>query len=222
MNTVTLTRRGVSPKQSLCGIAPGWELVFNVKGLPFSEPVFANLQEKQVSNDAHGVTHLISHEDFIKIIKSEGGGFGKDGYRIVDLSVNTYSGTILKAKTLIATGKAVTNQIHLHHPSPRYLNVLIEGAKQAGIHENYVNFLQKQPTLNFSKLKMDSIWLWLFSIIFFAFFKPLVMVHIHGIMISTKHSWKYSQLVLQLLHNSLHYFTVISWFISDLFLSKYS
>jgi len=87
----------------------------------------------------HGVIHKISVQEMDMIRKTEGGGgYDEFGYREKHVEVITYDGTKLNAVTLIANS-------HLsmpgHQASPRYLNILREGARLHGVADFYCQYL---------------------------------------------------------------------------------
>lgn len=90
-------RRGISPIDKRDVFVPGLELTFNLAGVPFSEPCFANARfatssssEKAASTSTEvsydweapwtgrgallGVAYLVSPDDFGRILATEGGG----------------------------------------------------------------------------------------------------------------------------------------------------
>jgi hypothetical protein len=82
--------RGITPLAALPVYIPGWTLVFDVYGLPYSEPAFASVSPFPFSDDAdekaatktppcvHGTAYLLDPASYISVVASEGGGSAYD------------------------------------------------------------------------------------------------------------------------------------------------
>jgi hypothetical protein len=149
MNPVVLSeRRKVYPIQSLPCTVPGYELNFNYRGVPYFEPSFASIHRikefprKNRLIEAHGVIHLISKREMWAIRLSEGGN-GHDGlgYDLQEVTVTTYSGKKEKVVTLIYPEVEGLSA----HPSRRYMNLILEGARVSGLAFSYQTYLQTLP-----------------------------------------------------------------------------
>ncbi|RPB27361.1 hypothetical protein L211DRAFT_766647, partial [Terfezia boudieri ATCC MYA-4762] len=154
-------RRGIKPLSATNVLCPGQVLVFDLDGIPYWEPCFANIREyiselEQLvvsgsgevwKNALIGVVYEVTEEDYAKIIKTEGGGA-----RYKDVEVDCYvlpkadgqgiSGpvTTIKAHTLCAPPNKA-NPTSISQPSPRYLGLLVNGAKENSLPQAYINYL---------------------------------------------------------------------------------
>ncbi|MEM6484552.1 MAG: gamma-glutamylcyclotransferase family protein [Pseudomonadota bacterium] len=120
MNLRYFTRvRGITPAASQAARLDGYEVVFNLPGLPDLEPTFANLAPAK-GQIAFGVLHQISQDDLQSVIASEG-----PSYRVVDVTVVLADGSTAKAKTLFSAESLKESGV----PSRRYLSLLFEAAQ---------------------------------------------------------------------------------------------
>ncbi|KAJ2451272.1 hypothetical protein EV183_003726 [Coemansia sp. RSA 2336] len=159
-------RRNVHPVKAQPVIVPGYELTFDMAGLPYWEPGFGTIQRVGEDNPSlehmpllrtnssdtesagtdlkkssmlHCVAFLITSQELDHIINTEGGsGNPEFGYRLVSIACETYGGERLVGKTLVNTQVLATGL----HPSPRYLDILIEGATEHSLAPEYICRLQ--------------------------------------------------------------------------------
>lgn len=73
--------RGIVPINSARVRIPGWTLVMEIPGIPYSEPSFGSIAPRQPSStekaqlpDVIGVAYLITLEQYKRVVASEGGG----------------------------------------------------------------------------------------------------------------------------------------------------
>jgi hypothetical protein len=152
-----LQRRGIKPLRSLAVWSPEFQLAFNLPGLPYVEPRFANViqvPEEKRNKDGWdetkpqpwgtglvGVAYYVTSEDMAKILITEGGG---SSYQVVQVDceeVPNESGLgsaggkpeKVRANTLFADNP---NRLRAKHgqPSPRYMNLLRTGARGKSIY----------------------------------------------------------------------------------------
>ena len=179
-------RRGIKPLSATNVLCPGQVLVFDLDGIPYWEPCFANIREvapeeqlnlqrrittagtpenvvkeymaelEQLAasgsgevwkNALIGVVYEVTEEDFATIIRTEGGGAGYkdvevDCYVLPKVDEQGIPGpvTTIKAHTLRAPPKRA-NQTSTSQPSPRYLGLLVTGAKENSLPQAYINYL---------------------------------------------------------------------------------
>ncbi|KAJ1860962.1 hypothetical protein LPJ78_005601 [Coemansia sp. RSA 989] len=159
-------RRNVYPVKAQPVVVPGYELTFDMAGLPYWEPGFGTIQPvaednlnlehmpllRTSSSDTvsaetgmkkssmlHCVAFLITSQELDHIINTEGGsGNPEFGYRLVSIACKTYSGEPLVGKTLVNTQVLAIGLL----PSPRYLNILIDGATEHNLAPEYISRLQ--------------------------------------------------------------------------------
>ena len=144
--TVLSGRRKIHPIESIPGILEGWQLTFDLRGLPAVEPCFGNIKENPQS-EVHGILHQMTGTEFKQLLASEGGGgVDANGYIPYKVSVNAYDGRTISAYALVV--RQTSPAILLHHtlPSARYLGLLRQGATHHGIHPLYIEYLQSLPT----------------------------------------------------------------------------
>ncbi|KAL9655760.1 hypothetical protein ABK040_004987 [Willaertia magna] len=184
MATRVLTgRRKVHPKESHPCYVNNFELSFCMKGVPYFEPSFASIQEKDKAI-VHGVVHLITREDMDQIRRTEGGnGHDNVGYKEIIVEANIYSSsdrTSYRKVNAIAL-QACKIDIVDALPSARYLNILREGAKEFNLDETWIHYLEKE----LEPYKTRNIWQnfgkWIFALgcIPFLILPGLVMFSSH-------------------------------------------
>ena len=121
-------RREMRAIDKRIGRLQGYALAFNQPGLPFLEPGFANIRSDR-NGEVHGVLWKISADDFARLDLHEGGG---DAYDRLVVRVDTDEGRI-NARTYI------TQQvIEGLRPSRRYRDLLVQGAREAGLEPGYI------------------------------------------------------------------------------------
>lgn len=140
-----LQRRGIRPLRSLNVHARGVQLAFNLPGVPYIEPRFANviMLSEEEKNTCHwdptspkpwgkglvGVAYYITLEDMAKIVMTEGGGAS---YQVIQVDCEEVgkgeSGEKIKANTLCANNPDRL-RMQLGQPSPRYMKLLCTGAR---------------------------------------------------------------------------------------------
>ncbi|KAG8844763.1 hypothetical protein FRC20_003396 [Serendipita sp. 405] len=149
-----LERRGIRPLKSLVVNAPEVELSFNLPGMPYVEPRFANVTLNAETDDGGpkhpwgkgliGVAYYITLEDMAQIFRTEGGG---SSYQIIQVDCYEIGGTgqKVRANTLFANDKRrLRNQ--LGQPSARYMNLLRTGAKEKSLPKEYQDYLENVET----------------------------------------------------------------------------
>ncbi|EFC48817.1 predicted protein [Naegleria gruberi] len=153
---VLIGRRQVQPIESYPCIVNGYDLQFDMKGLPYFEPAFASISksEKAIGSIGycHGVVHKITREQMDHIRRTEGGNGHDDlGYREIIVQAQIYEpfypndgfvdkyrkasedaswfGQTIDAIALQAVQPDIVDAL----PSARYLNILREGAREYGV-----------------------------------------------------------------------------------------
>ena len=85
VNTKTMKgTRGITPSAAYPAVLPGYELVFNVPGLPFIEPAFASVRRvvtgktddapsrfARFATETHGVAYVVTDEQWRTILRTE-------------------------------------------------------------------------------------------------------------------------------------------------------
>lgn len=153
MNPDVLTgRRNIQPLESIPGVLEGWQLTFDLRGIPGVEPCFGNIKENSDS-EVHGVLHKMTSQNFQHLLATEGGGgVDADGYVPQKVMVHAYDGRIFEAYVLVV--RRTSPAILYHHaiPSNRYISLLRNGATCHNIHPLYIEYLKSLPSIERRKL----------------------------------------------------------------------
>lgn len=147
-------RRKIHPIESIPGVLEGWQLTFDLRGVPGVEPCFGNIKENPDS-EIHGLLHKMTERDFRRLLATEGGsGVDANGYIPKKVTVHAYDGRMIEAYALVAcqTSPYVLRQHAL--PSTRYMKLLREGATFHKIHPLYIEYLQSLPSTDRNKPMM--------------------------------------------------------------------
>ncbi|UJR10557.1 hypothetical protein I4U23_014757 [Adineta vaga] len=144
-------RRKIRPLESIPGVLEGWQLTFDLRGIPGVEPCFGNIKENPES-EIHGILHKMTNTDFKYLLTTEGGsGVDANGYIPYRVNVHAYDGRTIEAYTLVV--RQVSPSILTHHalPSARYVGLLRSGAAHHKIHPLYIEYLQSLPSIERNK-----------------------------------------------------------------------
>jgi hypothetical protein len=134
---VFVGRRGISPKFIAPAKITGWQLAMEHPGVPFVEPVFATIKE-QKDAEVHGVLYKVTEPDFKRLCYSEGAA-----YRRVLLDNIECEGRLFRGCTFVS-GKFCTGR----RPSRRYMQKLIQGAKENNLPKSYIADLSNIKTIH--------------------------------------------------------------------------
>ncbi|ORY13902.1 hypothetical protein BCR34DRAFT_480235 [Clohesyomyces aquaticus] len=132
-SSVITGTRAVIPRKSTIVSLPGYALCFNILFLPYSEPAMAGIRKRK--DDEHpvfGVAYLLSASDLIKIVVTEGAGVA---YSVIEVEGRTINGDLLKVSTL--TARRETSFSLSRFPSERYMALLINGARESNLPDDY-------------------------------------------------------------------------------------
>ncbi|CAF3026133.1 unnamed protein product [Rotaria socialis] len=166
MHPDTLTRRRkIQPIESIPGILEGWQLTFDLRGIPGVEPCFGNIKENPDS-EIHGILHKMTSKDFRHLMTTEGGGgVDANGYIPTKLNVHAYDGRIIEAYALVV--RQTSPAILCHHalPSNRYIGLLRNGAAHHNIHPLYIEYLQSLPSIERNKFIMVLVTIEILSVV---------------------------------------------------------
>jgi hypothetical protein len=120
------------------GACAGWALAFELPGIPFVDPVFANV--KLAEGDAvHGVAFQISAEQAAGLDRQEG------AYDVVPVQCVAYDGRVIEGVGLYVPKDGRVVEGTKARPSRRYLGLLQRGAREAGLDAGYVERLDRHP-----------------------------------------------------------------------------
>ena len=128
-------RRNMRPTKIERAVLKEYRLVFNQPGIPWLEPSFANIEEAP-GEYIEGVLYEITGEELMRLDQSEGNG----AYDIITSNVEgEVSGTV---ETHTFATKNVAAGLH---PSLRYMTLLIDGAVEHGLSDEWVQKLREAP-----------------------------------------------------------------------------
>jgi len=163
--------RGINPLSSQNVHVPSLDLTFDLPGMPYSEPCFANSRYRDINapptkspyhkdrwqNGMIGVVYEVTIDDFRTIIKTEGGGVGyqdvivdcfvlPEGVKSLDKGLRQ-DGTAIRAHTLLASrdntsGWATRADPSYAQPSARYLGLIISGGEEHNLPADYMEYLK--------------------------------------------------------------------------------
>ncbi len=114
---------------------PRFELHFNLPGVGFLEPAFANIQPNE-SSHVEGVLYELTESGFRKIIDSE-----PENYEKLKVNVLLPNGEVKNAHTLISK-LTVENKT----PSKRYLSLLVTGCTENRLSPSYIESIKANET----------------------------------------------------------------------------
>ncbi|MCG8001788.1 MAG: gamma-glutamylcyclotransferase [Candidatus Thiodiazotropha lotti] len=137
MNLISLRAKGVEPSSSQHAVLPGWCLCFNVQHFFRHEGGVGNIQPSSAKDQVYGILYDCPDQYLEPLDATEACGFG---YHRATVDVLTKEKTV-SAYTYIGMPDFVDDSCL---PSRRYLNILIEGARQAGLDPNFIHSLTKQ------------------------------------------------------------------------------
>mmetsp|Transcript_20975 Transcript_20975/g.39878 ORF Transcript_20975/g.39878 Transcript_20975/m.39878 type:complete len:352 (-) Transcript_20975:1182-2237(-) len=125
------TRRGIVPHESAQAVLRGWQLSFNHTG-------GMGTVEMAPGKTVHGVLHLLDPGQFKKLNQME------NGYDPTEVTAWTYSG--VETKALVYVSKP-HRRISGGVPPLRYLKLLQQGAREWGLHDDHVRWLETHAYL---------------------------------------------------------------------------
>lgn len=126
-------RRGMCPFTSRPGWLDGYRLVFDLPVGPGERGVANVTPEPAVRT--HGVLHLLTPEELDRLDRSEGVHAGL--YRRILVDVATEDAGLVPAYTYQSTWTSSGRK-----PSARYLGLLVAGAREHGLPEEWLRFLE--------------------------------------------------------------------------------
>jgi len=174
---VLAERGGIVPQRSLPGRLSGWRLAFTMKGYVGVEPAWANIEQIDAGEDpgnseVHGVAHLLTWSDLDTLDRHEGQGYAYERQTalFVPYSDNISGGEskgmpqhqpesdaaaiqALKVQVYVALPKMLAAA---EKPSERYLKIMSDGARAAGMSEAYLAKLQSYESFSFAGTLMPT------------------------------------------------------------------
>ena len=142
MDTTSLRAKGVEPQRSVPAVLLGWCLRFNVQHFFLHEGGVGNIvASSDPATRVLGVVHLCDDAALAPLDLAEA---YPHGYDRIEMPVQTSIGEIT-AVVYVGTPGFI-NEACL--PSQRYMNILVQGAKRAGLDAAYIEALRMHPVLS--------------------------------------------------------------------------
>lgn len=139
LNITSLRAKGVEPLASRRAVLHGWRLCFNVQHFFRHEGGVGNIEPSDVPGDrVLGVLYDCPDEALEPLDAMEACGYGYDRIS-VDVEAD---GESLTSLVYVGLPEFIDNRCR---PSRRYLNIVLDGARQAGLDPEYVQELEGQP-----------------------------------------------------------------------------
>ncbi|KAI1778793.1 hypothetical protein F4818DRAFT_229628 [Hypoxylon cercidicola] len=170
--------RGIVPLDIARVRVPGWALTMEIPGMPYSEPSFSSIAphrdteaEKGVAFDVIGVAYLISQEQYRRVISSEGGGIAYRDICLVGEPVGEDDRKKIGYQITVRTLGTAMSKHPPPLPSQRYMNLLIDGGKEAHLPLQYQQYLSHVPIYR----PPSSSWTKLGAFIFISVWGPVML-----------------------------------------------
>ena len=139
LNITSLLAKGVKPLASRRAILNGWQLRFNVQHFFQHEGGVGNIERSETADDyVLGVLYDCPDDALPSLDAMEASGHG---YERITVEVEV-EGETISAFTYVGMPEFIDDDCL---PSRRYLNIVLDGARQAGLDGDYVNKLMAQP-----------------------------------------------------------------------------
>lgn len=150
MSTEKFTRgRGIIPLATARVRVPDWILAFNIPGLPYSEPTFTSVIPRDPSAksdwcipDVLGVAYLITQDQYVRVLGSEGGGIAYDDIEVEAVPVEKQDADVIGPKIKVRTLGSAMERIPWPKPSRRYMNIILAGSSEVKMPEMYQRYLE--------------------------------------------------------------------------------
>jgi len=139
MNMTSLRAKGVEPLAVQRAVLLGWKLRFNVQHFFRHEGGVGNIERSEEAGcRVLGVLYDCPDEAILPLDAMEACGHGYDRIT-VEVEVD---GELLTAFTYVGMSEFIDDNCL---PSRRYLNILVDGASQAGLNPRYIQELTEHP-----------------------------------------------------------------------------
>ena len=167
MSMASLKTKGVRPRASCKATLPGWRLRFNVQHFFHHEGGVGNIEYTgNPADQVMGVLHACTDDALPLLDAAEAYGHGYDRIKVdvlcaasdvkaFNAAINNTSGaTEPLAQTTHTSPKTITAITYIGmpefindqcQPSRRYLNILLDGSRQAQLDSHYIEVLAQHP-----------------------------------------------------------------------------
>ncbi|MDX1816690.1 MAG: gamma-glutamylcyclotransferase family protein [Marinobacter sp.] len=145
LSTLSLKAKGVTPRTSRRAVLSGWRLRFNVQHFFRHEGGVGNIEQTGNPEDrVLGVLHECPDESLALLDAAEAYGHGYDRITVEVASQHPNAGDhqTVSALTYVGMQGFINDDCQ---PSRRYLNILLDGARKAGLDDSYIEALARQP-----------------------------------------------------------------------------
>lgn len=149
MNPKTLRdKRRITPSEEFPCVLRGFEMVMGMRGEPAFEPAYATIRPAP-GREAHGVAQRMTRDNVRQLLATEaGGGHPSFGYHLGWVDVERYGGGgTERAVTLMCDERIAGHRERdsVRRASSRYIGIIAEGARESGVDEDYVRWLEALP-----------------------------------------------------------------------------
>lgn len=134
-----VNRANLQIEEVVPGELKDWRLAFNLRTITWLEPSMAGI-EPAPGQSMHGVLLRFNPESFKALLQSEGDGHA---YQLQPVTVEAYDGRCIEAVAFRALPHRRLQEDA--PPSLRYLNLLRNGARQCGLRQEYIDWLDALP-----------------------------------------------------------------------------
>jgi hypothetical protein len=190
-----LGKRQIKPLAQINVVVPEISMSFDLPGIAYKEPCFANVRHRTVQKEDEpeyhkdrwhkglvGVVYEVTLEDYAHIIATEGGGAGYQDVLVdcypLDVSPRLIvpdepDNAPFKAHTLFEPPGRNRNRSDSSYaqPSARYLKLITDGAKERGLPYEYQDFLHQIRPYQVTTKKQQA-----GQILYLLFWGPLFML----------------------------------------------
>lgn len=134
------SKKSLNPTRCVAGAIAGWELYFKTAFSPYVEPAWAGIRTHPDGDagEVHGTAFLISEDEAAALDRQEG------GYNVMPSRFVSYDGEVIEGVGLYV-GKSGPQGGEEAIPSLRYLRLVQNGAREAGLAEEWIRRLESVP-----------------------------------------------------------------------------
>lgn len=134
MAAETMARRGLAPRRSVMARLDGYVMRFSQPGIPLVEPGFANI-EPDAEAQVFGVVHELLVEELSRLDRFEGRSYRHERVMVIARGLGA----------LEAVAYRNPRKHTARTPSRRYQGLLLQGARQHHLPQEYIDALEAHP-----------------------------------------------------------------------------
>jgi hypothetical protein len=117
--------RGIRPLKTACARIPGWMLTTEIPGTPYLEPAYTSIRPitgtDMKPREVLGLAYLITAEQYIRLVASEGGGIAYADLAVVAVPVTPEDEAITGSQFIVRTLSTIIRRDPQASPSERYM-----------------------------------------------------------------------------------------------------